>query len=93
MYICIFWGEIEANMCWQEPAPTGGYGCYLQALADTPFSGQRLIPETEAFLGLQGICSRNSHQTMAPKFILGGSVRQRRKSHVRSCSHFLSFKS
>lgn len=87
--ICIFWGEIKANMCWQEPALTGGCGCYLQALADTPFSGQRLIPETGAFIELQGIFQK-LHQTRAPKFILGGSVRQRR-SYVRSCSHFLSF--
>lgn len=67
MYICIFWGEVKANVCWQEPALTGGWGCYLQALADTPFSGQRLIPDTEAFIGLQGICSRDSIRPELPR--------------------------
>lgn len=80
-------------MCWQEPAPTRGCGCYLQALADTPLSGQRLTPETEAFRGLLGICSRNSHPTRAPSFILGGIVRQRRNipcQELLACSLFPS---
>lgn len=49
-------GEVKANVYWQEPALAGGCRCYLQALADTRFSGQRLIPETEALMGPQGIC-------------------------------------
>lgn len=56
MGICILWGEIKADMCFQEPALVGGWRCYLQALADIPSSGRRLIPQTEAFTGPQRIC-------------------------------------
>lgn len=74
MYIFVFWGEIKANVCLQEPAPASGWQYYLQALADIPFSGQRQLPQAEAFTLPQRICFGKLGLESAPWFILGSGV-------------------